>query len=130
MSYETQLADSFVEYYYRMNNENKEELASIYTEASLITFQDTQIMGINPRNGSLNIMERLTGEALGSMIKKPIVWQAQQSVSDTFLVCVQGSVRMSQEEAEELSFYEVFLIGRNEEGNFFIINQIFSTSGV
>jgi len=125
-----ELADAFVNWYYDKLNNKRDELELVYNNESLVTFQDIQIYGQNAR-GQLNIIERLLSEGLKEMTKKPLHVTAQPCVGNTVLICVQGSMRMSPEEVEELSFFENFVIGKdNESGGFFICNQVFSTNGV
>ena len=130
MSAEIAFGNAFVSWYFQAFNEGKENLAGVYADNTLITFQDQQITGTNPRTGQLNIIERLTSLGLVGMTKRPIVIQAQPSIGGTVLICVQGNCRMSPDEAEELGFFEIFLVARTEEGSFQIVNQVFSTSSV
>ena len=128
---EQRLGESFVSWYYDRNNNNKQELVDVYTEESLITFQDFQICGLNPKTNTLQIMDRLINGNLATMTKKPNHVIVQPSVNGTYIICVQGNIRMSEEEIEELGFIEIFVIGRDPETNGFLVqNQIFSTTGV
>ena len=129
MSEAQAFADAFVNWYFQNFNENKEALADVYGEGTLITFQDFQISGVNQR-GVLNIMDRFLSPGLQGMTMRAVTITAQPSVEGTALICVQGNCRMSPDEAEELPFYEIFIIGRTEAGGFQIINQVFSTASV
>ena len=125
-----ELAEQFIQWYYDRSNNSREELESVYTDDTLVTFQDIQIYGKNPR-GQLSIMERLLSEGLQQMTKQVTNFTAQPSISGTVLICAQGSMKMTIDEAESLSFIENFLIGRDPStDSFYIINQVFSTYGV
>ena len=126
---EQQFGQEFIHWYYTNFNENKEEIRNVYDESTLITFQDNQITGIN-RKGELNIMEKILSPSLIEMTKKPITITAQPSISGTVLICVQGNCRMSATEAEELGFFEIFLLAQTQGGGFQIVNQVFSTASV
>ncbi|EAX99242.1 nuclear transport factor 2, putative [Trichomonas vaginalis G3] len=123
-----EFGNQFVKWYYNKFNQVKEDIIPLYRPESLVTFQENMITGLMP-NGRLSIEDKILSESLKYMMKSPTTWTIQPSISNTVLICVQGTCKMTPEEAEELGFFENFIIGM-EEGNFVILNQIFSTSSV
>ena len=119
-----QIANQFCVWYYTMqNSENKEALAGVYSDQSLFTLQEKQIVGRN------SIMEKLTND-LGQTEKKPAHYIAQPSFDSqgeqTILISVIGDLKVTPEEDNVIPFFEIFLL-QNIDGNFLVKNQIFST---
>lgn len=124
-------ARAFVDWYYGKFNTNKEEVLGLYNESSLVTFQEKQYSGTNQMTNKLWIEETITSPYLIQMTKTPSpFFTIQPSIGNTVLISVQGNCRMTPEEAEEIGFFEIFLVAQVEGGGFVILNQIFSTASV
>lgn len=124
MSFEN-YARQFAEIYYNLYNDidQRRNLAEIYTPNSLLTLNNKQIVGNN------DIMEELMNLKNHRKLHQHVT--AQPSLNDTILLTVQGQTGFLDDNGQvetPLEFFEIFLIGQ-ENGQFFIINQIFSTIG-
>lgn len=116
----------------------REELANLYHENTLLTNQDNELMGVN------DIMEYLMKDDLLYEVKHCINFTAQPSIEDTVLITAQGDcffvnpdgyteneLTPDNPDFHKLHFTEVFLIGQDPETESFVIhNQIFSCQGV
>lgn len=123
------IAGEFIQWYYGNYNTSKEVLSTVYNEGSIVTIQDREFCGLNQRTGGLVCMEEMLSDRLKDIVKEPKNFRAQRSLANTILILVHGEMKMGKDEHFKIPFLEVFLLG-SESGNYFIINQVFSTGSL
>lgn len=123
MSFE-EIANQFCQIYYELYNDvdRRAQLSEIYTPQTLLTLNRKQIMGND-----------IMGEIMALQNHRKIHQHvtAQPSMNGTILMTVQGQTGFLDDNNQvetPLEFFEIFLIGQ-QDGQFYIINQIFSTIG-
>ena len=119
-----EVADQFVSWYIHTHNTNRSALQQVYTPHSLMTYQDQQLYGND------NIMAKVGDPNLAIMQKSAVHIEAQPSINDTTLICVQGNLWFD-DPSQTIPFIEIFLIAQDPATQaFFVVNQIFSTHSV
>lgn len=136
------IAKNFVDTYYAMYNTHPSQgeeyarihLGQIYTDQTLATFQDREMVGVQDIMNfiALPSIDPDTREEIPcpliNHMKRPEHHLAQPSINNTILIWVQGTSGFTDQENTQ-PFTEIFLIAQ-EEGRFFIINEVFSLHGV
>jgi hypothetical protein len=115
----TAIAQNFATFYYQMYSANRASLAQLYRANSMMTFEGTQIMGVQ------NIMERLNG--LPQMAMPPTIDTLDTQPTGTtgsILVCVTGRMQLDPGMPDGIRFSETFHLVP-EGGNYFVHNDIF-----
>lgn len=127
----------FVEYYYGTFNKNyrkqvtqRENLIQLYTDESLLSYQDAKLAGRE------KIMEYLLKDTLSQQVKEPFSIKSIPSENNCVFIQVLGDTYFNDEDIQaedilKLSFAESFYIKLNPDLNSFTIKtQIFSQFGI
>merc|ERR1711916_277279 len=111
------VAQQFVQFYYNQFDADRSGIASLYTDQSMLTFEDKKAQGVQ------NIVQIFVG--LGFSQVKHVVTSidAQPSPGDGILVFVSGNVHIDGN-TNPVKFSQVFNLQPNGSGSFFILNDI------
>ncbi|OLL26195.1 Nuclear transport factor 2 [Neolecta irregularis DAH-3] len=111
------VAKQFTEFYYSQFDKDRSQLASLYRDTSMLTFQETQIQG------SKGIIEKLVSLPFRKVSHTVTTLDAQPDTRGGVLVLVTGAL-MVDEEQNPLQYTQVFNLF-NEGQSFFVQNDIF-----
>ncbi|RAL38168.1 unnamed protein product [Cuscuta campestris] len=113
------LAKAFVEHYYSTFDSNRANLAGLYQEGSMLTFEGQKILG------SANIVSKLTGLPFQQCKHNVTTVDCQPSVTQGgFIVFVSGSLQLAGEQ-HALKFSQMFHLMPTPNGSFYVHNDIF-----
>ncbi|KAJ0960161.1 hypothetical protein J5N97_020532 [Dioscorea zingiberensis] len=112
------VAKQFVEYYYNTFDTNRAGLASLYQDASMLTFEGTKTQGAAP------IAAKLAGLPFQQCHHSISTIDCQPSgPSGGILVFVSGTLQLAGEQ-HALKFSQMFHLMPNQ-GGFYVLNDIF-----
>ncbi|CEM14027.1 unnamed protein product [Vitrella brassicaformis CCMP3155] len=113
------VAMQFVQHYYNTFDTNRNGLAPLYGEASMLTFEDAQFKGVQ------QIMQKLNSLQFQQIRHQVIKVDSQPSVNNGILVFVTGTL-MVDNEANPLKFAQVFHLQPNAQGGgYYCFNDLF-----
>ncbi|VFQ82604.1 unnamed protein product [Cuscuta campestris] len=113
------LAKAFVEHYYSTFESNRANLAGLYHEGSMLTFEGQKILR------SANIVSKLTGLPFQQCKHNVTTVDCQPSVTQGgFIVFVSGSLQLAGEQ-HALKFSQMFHLMPTPNGSFYVHNDIF-----
>ncbi|KAF2209441.1 hypothetical protein CERZMDRAFT_100235 [Cercospora zeae-maydis SCOH1-5] len=113
------VARQFVEYYYKAFDTNRSELAALYRDQSMLTFEG------NPTQGSGAITTKLVELPFQRVEHQVATLDAQPSnESGGILVIVTGAL-LVEEEKRPMSYSQTFQLLPDGNGSYFIFNDIF-----
>ncbi|KAJ4835922.1 Nuclear transport factor 2B [Turnera subulata] len=113
------LAKAFVQHYYTTFDTSREQLAALYQEGSMLTFEGQQVLG------SQNIVHKLTTLPFQQCQHSITTVDCQPSgPAGGWLVFVSGNLQLSGE-AHALKFSQMFHLIPTQQGSFYVLNDIF-----
>ncbi|KAI9144787.1 hypothetical protein BKA69DRAFT_1108923 [Paraphysoderma sedebokerense] len=110
---------SFVDFYYQTFDSNRAQLAGLYKEHSMLSFEGNQIQGV------AKIVEKLQSLPFTKIQHKVITVDAQPSHPQmgSIIVSVTGQL-ITDNEGNPLSFCQIFHLVP-ENNSFWVLNDIF-----
>ncbi|XP_062208623.1 nuclear transport factor 2B-like [Phragmites australis] len=114
------VARAFVEYYYHTFDTNRAALAALYGPTSMLSFEGHGVAGAEEIGRKL---AQLPFEQCRHSICT-VDCQPSPSFPGSILVFVSGNLQLSGEE-HQLRFSQMFQLVPNEQGSFFVQNDIF-----
>ncbi|KAI9786981.1 MAG: Nuclear transport factor 2 [Candelina submexicana] len=114
-----EIAQQFVQFYYKTFDENRHNLAALYKDNSMLTFETTAIQGTS------GIIEKLVGLPFQKVAHKIATLDAQPSnESGGILVMVTGAL-LVDEEQRPMNYTQVFQLLPDGSGSYFVFNDVF-----
>ncbi|KAI9798157.1 MAG: Nuclear transport factor 2 [Piccolia ochrophora] len=121
----TQTALDFLAFYYQKFDSDRTSLGALYRDNSVLTFEGTSTKGVAE-----------IGEKLASLPFEAIRHDLGQSPKDAIdlqpspiegglIILVNGIIHQGEEGAKDLSFVQVFHLLRDDQGQYFVFNDIF-----
>jgi len=115
----TNIAQQFVDFYYKTFDKDRASLASLYREQSMLTFETAAIQG------TAAILEKLTTIPLNQVEHEVATLDAQPSAATGgILVMVTGRL-LVDEEKTPMAYTQTFQLMPDGTGSFFVFNDIF-----
>ncbi|KAH9961065.1 hypothetical protein BC827DRAFT_1260578 [Russula dissimulans] len=113
------VAKQFTDFYYSTFDLNRSNLAPLYRESSMLTFEG------NPTQGANAIIEKLTSLPFGKVLHKVTTLDAQPSSQSiaSLIVNVTGLL-VVDDSPNPLQFSQVFQL-IPEGGSYYVLNDIF-----
>ncbi|OJJ71897.1 hypothetical protein ASPBRDRAFT_43269 [Aspergillus brasiliensis CBS 101740] len=111
------IAQQFVQFYYQTFDSDRQQLAGLYRDNSMLTFETSSQMGVAP------IMEKLMGLAFQKVQHQISTLDAQPSVNGSIIVMVTGAL-LVDEEARPMNYTQTFTLSP-EGGSYYVFNDIF-----
>ncbi|KAK3679287.1 Nuclear transport factor 2 [Recurvomyces mirabilis] len=113
------MGEQFVEYYYKTFDSNRADLAGLYGQDSMLTFEAA------PCQGVANIVTKLQDLPFQRVEHQVTTLDAQPADTTTgaILVIVSG-VLLVEEEKRPMSFAQTFQL-KPREGSYYVFNDIF-----
>ncbi|KAK4158385.1 hypothetical protein C8A00DRAFT_28664 [Chaetomidium leptoderma] len=117
------IAKQFVEHYYTTFDTDRKNLATLYRENSMLTFESVQQLGVN------NITEKLVSLPFQKVKHQFAEPDAQPSPSGGIIILVTGQlVRRDfqvDDESRPLPYSQVFQLCQDANGAWFVFNDVF-----
>ncbi|KAG2387856.1 hypothetical protein C9374_001450 [Naegleria lovaniensis] len=111
-----QVGEAFVKHYYSTFDQNRQNIAPLYTDNSLLTWEKDKIQG------RVEILKKLTELPFNTVRHDINVCDCQPSMSGGVNILCTGSVVIDNEHPHP--FCEFFHL-TNENGGFYVTNHIF-----
>ncbi|KAF8256724.1 hypothetical protein EI94DRAFT_1763327 [Lactarius quietus] len=113
------IAKQFTDFYYTTFDSNRANLASLYRDTSMLTFEGT------PIQGSTSIIEKLTSLPFTKVVHKVVTLDAQPSnpSAASLIVSVTGLL-LVDDGANPLQFSQVFQL-IPDGASYYVLNDIF-----
>ncbi|KAI1908160.1 Nuclear transport factor 2 [Ophidiomyces ophidiicola] len=112
------VAQQFVEYYYKTFDENRADLSPLYRDHSMLTFENSSIQGTGL------IVEKLMSLPFQKVAHRVSTLDAQPTNEGGILVMVTGAL-LVDEEQKPMSYSQTFQLLPNGAGSYFVFNDIF-----
>ncbi|CAG8961255.1 hypothetical protein HYALB_00004092 [Hymenoscyphus albidus] len=115
----TEIAKQFTEYYYNQFDKDRSQLAPLYRQESMLTFESASIGGAGP------IVEKLSSLPFQSVKHAVSTLDAQPSnTSGGILILVTGAL-LVDEEQRPMNYSQAFQLLPDGAGSYFIFNDVF-----
>ncbi|KAL8746955.1 MAG: hypothetical protein Q9184_007673, partial [Pyrenodesmia sp. 2 TL-2023] len=116
---ESQHAEQFTEFYYTTFDRNRSELAALYRDQSMLTFESAAVQG------TTGIVEKLVSLPFGKIKHQIATFDAQPSNEQGgILVMVTGALLIDEEE-RPMNYTQIFQLLPNGSGSYFVFNDMF-----
>ncbi|KAL1953166.1 hypothetical protein VTO42DRAFT_3426 [Malbranchea cinnamomea] len=112
------IAQQFVQFYYKTFDENRSALASLYRNESMLTFETTSLQGAPA------ILEKLTSLPFQKVVHQVSTFDAQPSNNGGIIVMVTGALLVDDEQ-KPMSYSQTFQLLPDGAGSYFVFNDIF-----
>ncbi|WVQ79163.1 hypothetical protein IAT38_001259 [Cryptococcus sp. DSM 104549] len=119
MSDPVAIAEQFTQFYYQQFDSDRSGLASLYRENSMLTWESTQIRGVN------DIVAKLVGLPFQTVQHKVVTIDAQPSNPEvaSIIVLVTGQLLVDDGQ-NALQFTQIFHL-IPEGGSYYVFNDVF-----
>ncbi|PLW20369.1 hypothetical protein PCANC_11452 [Puccinia coronata f. sp. avenae] len=119
MANPSEVATQFVQFYYEKFDSDRSQLAPLYRDQSMLTFE------ANPYLGTANIVKKLQELPFAKVTHQVHTLDAQPSNSSnpSIIVLVTGALKIDGEE-NPLRFSQAFHLVQ-ENGTYFVLNDVF-----
>jgi len=112
------IAQQFVKFYYEQFDTNRANLAALYRDHSMLTFEN------NPTQGTAAILEKLQNLPFQQVQHQIVTLDAQPSSEEGgILVLVTGALMVEGSE-RPMSYTQAFQL-RPEAGSYYVFNDVF-----
>ncbi|KAJ5683305.1 hypothetical protein N7462_006470 [Penicillium macrosclerotiorum] len=119
----TDIAQQFVQFYYQTFDANRQGLAPLYRDHSMLTFENSSVQGA----GAIT-------EKLGDLLQQSLPFQkvqhqiatfdAQPSSENGIIVLVTGAL-LVDEEQKPMNYTQLFKLQPDGAGSYFVLNDVF-----
>ncbi|KAJ6442016.1 EH domain-containingbinding protein epsin 2 [Purpureocillium lavendulum] len=115
----------FIQFYYNTFDTNRKELAGLYREQSMLTFESASVLGVNP------IVEKLVSLPFTKVQHQVTTLDAQPGMSDgNIFILVTGQLLLMDEnqvdeESKPMNYTQAFQLARDPSGQYFVFNDVF-----
>lgn len=120
MSNPEEIAKAFANHYYNIFDTDRKNLASLYQDHSMLTFENDKIQGKN------NIVNKLLNLPMQQIKHAITTIDAQPTAGGGILVFVCGNLAIDNSN-QPLKFSQVFSLMpiQGQQGGFFVLNDLF-----
>ncbi|KAL4810453.1 hypothetical protein BDV18DRAFT_156814 [Aspergillus unguis] len=112
------MAEQFVQFYYQTFDSERAQLAGLYRDHSMLTFETSAIQG------TAAIIEKLTTLPFQKVQHQVATLDAQPSSDNGILVLVTGAL-LVDEEQKPMNYTQTFKLQPDGAGSYFVFNDIF-----
>lgn len=113
------IAQQFTQFYYNTFDQDRKNLAALYRDNSMLTFETSAIQGV------AGITEKLTSLPFEKVAHKVSTLDAQPSnESGGIMVMVTGAL-LVDEEQRPMNYTQVFQLLPDGGGSYFVFNDLF-----
>ncbi|KAL0209518.1 hypothetical protein RCL1_008356 [Eukaryota sp. TZLM3-RCL] len=119
MSFE-QVGKAFVDHYYRVFDSDRSQLATLYRDASMLSFEGKHFQGV------ANIMKHLMeGLSFQTVVHHVGSVDCQPSTSSGIVILVTGNIVADGNQDQPLNFSQIFHLANGGGNQWFVTNDIF-----
>ncbi|KAE8146548.1 hypothetical protein BDV25DRAFT_162280 [Aspergillus avenaceus] len=112
------IAQQFVQFYYQTFDSDRQALAGLYREQSMLTFETNSVQGV------ASVMEKLTSLPFQKVAHQVSTLDAQPSNQQGgILVMVTGAL-LVDEEQKPMNYTQTFQL-LPDQGSYFVFNDVF-----
>ncbi|KAK4130971.1 NTF2-like protein [Trichocladium antarcticum] len=115
------IATQFVTHYYSTFDTDRKNLAGLYRENSMLTFEGTQQLG------AASIAEKLVSLPFRTVKHEFAEPHAQPTPNGGIIILVTGQLKVD-EETQPLGYTQAFQLCQDPAGQWFVYNDIFKLS--
>ncbi|KFY27400.1 hypothetical protein V493_03507 [Pseudogymnoascus sp. VKM F-4281 (FW-2241)] len=112
------IAKQFTEYYYNQFDTDRSQLAPLYRDNSMLTFESAAVAGAGP------IVEKLTSLPFAKVKHQVSTLDAQPGQDGGIIILVTGAL-LVDEEQRPMNYSQCFQLLPDGAGSYFIFNDIF-----
>ncbi|KAK0709567.1 nuclear transport factor 2 [Lasiosphaeria miniovina] len=109
----------FVGHYYSTFDSNRADLAGLYRDNSMLTFQSAQELG------AAAIAQKLVSLPFQKVKHQPVTTEAQPTPGGGIVILVTGQLLVDDEQ-NPLSYSQAFQLSKDQAGNWYVFNDIFT----
>ncbi|KAL8862065.1 MAG: hypothetical protein Q9178_001520 [Gyalolechia marmorata] len=113
------IAQQFTQFYYNTFDENRSNLAALYREQSMLTFESDAIVG------TAAIVEKLTNLPFQKVKHQLTTLDAQPSSAEGGIIVMVTGALMVDEEQRPMNYTQVFQLLPDGTGSYFVFNDMF-----
>lgn len=113
------IGKAFVEHYYREFDSNRANLAALYRDNSMLTFEAEQFLGMQ------SIMTKLTTLKFQTVQHQPTTIDAQPTLNNGIVVFVTGNLAVDGNVSTPLKYAQTFCLYPTPEGGWYLHNDLF-----
>ncbi|KXH59742.1 nuclear transport factor 2 [Colletotrichum salicis] len=113
-----EIAKQFIEFYYNQFDTDRKQLASLYREQSMLTFESASSLGVN------SIVEKLSSLPFEKVKHQVTTLDSQPTTEGGIIILVTGQL-LVDEEQRPMSYTQAFQLLRDPSGSYFVFNDIF-----
>ncbi|CZR61000.1 probable nuclear transport factor 2 (ntf-2) [Phialocephala subalpina] len=114
----TEIATQFTEFYYNQFDTDRKQLAALYRDTSMLTFESSSVAG------AAGIVEKLSSLPFEKVKHAVSTLDAQPAPNDGIMILVTGAL-LVDEEQRPMNYTQAFQLLPDGAGSFFIFNDIF-----
>ena len=112
-----EIGKGFTGQYYATMQSDRSQCAGIYRPNSLMTYNGTQLQGTD------DIMQHLTGLGIDGIVYQVQDTDCHPTSTGGVLAVVNGELKLPGED-HSLTFNDVFNLALDEQGNYYVANQL------
>ncbi|KAF1826020.1 putative nuclear transport factor 2 [Dissoconium aciculare CBS 342.82] len=112
------IAKQFVDFYYQTFDQARPELAPLYRDESMLTFENS------PTQGSAGIIEKLVGLPFQKVEHRVDTLDAQPSNPNGGILVIVTGALLVEEEKRPMSYVQTFQL-LPSDGSYYIFNDVF-----
>ncbi|KAI1312675.1 Nuclear transport factor 2 [Mortierella claussenii] len=112
-----EIAKQFINYYYSTFDQGRQNLAPLYRETSMLTFEGT------PTVGASAIVEKLSSLPFQTVAHRVSTTDAQPADNNSLIISVTGQLLVDGESNPQF-FTQTFLL-KPEAGSYYVQNDVF-----
>ncbi|KAL4780228.1 nuclear transport factor 2 [Aspergillus varians] len=114
----TAVAEQFVTFYYQTFDSNRQGLAGLYRDESMLTFEASSVQGVG------SIIEKLVSLPFQKVQHRLETLDAQPSTQGGILVLVTGALLVDDEQ-KPMNYTQAFHLQPDGAGSYFVFNDVF-----
>ncbi|KHO01693.1 Nuclear transport factor 2 [Metarhizium album ARSEF 1941] len=113
------IAKQFIEIYYNTFDSERKNLATLYRDNSMLTFESASSLGAN------SIVEKLASLHFQKVKHQVSTLDAQPSNSDGGIIILVTGQLLVDEEQRPMNYTQAFQLSRDAAGQYYVYNDIF-----
>ncbi|PHH66571.1 hypothetical protein CDD81_7046 [Ophiocordyceps australis] len=113
------IAKEFVDIYYKTFDSDRKNLAALYRDPSMLTFESASVLGVT------NILEKLANLPFQQVKHEISTLDAQPSNGEGGIMILVTGRLLVDEEQRPMSYTQTFQLMRDPNNQYFVFNDIF-----
>ncbi|CAO1601685.1 Nuclear transport factor 2 [Xanthoria calcicola] len=113
------IAQQFTQFYYTTFDENRSNLAALYRDHSMLTFESASVLGTS------EIVEKLVGLPFSKVKHQVRTLDAQPSSGEGGIIVMVTGALVVDEEERPMNYTQVFQLLPDGAGSYFVYNDMF-----